>query len=294
MKSFEDAKIEYLKDELLSKHTTYKVGGPCSYMVFPKNVDELKKIVEIIKDNKMKYMILGNGSNVIFSSKKYEGTIINLKYLKDYKIERNKLTAYSGASLPQIALFTVNNGYKGLDFAVGFPASVGGAVFMNAGCYGSEMSDVILDVTYLDENLNMHTIKNDKCKFSYRNSIFKQNKKMIIVSCTIKLTKTKEDLKQLIDERMKKRIQTQPLEKPSAGSVFKNPEGTSAGKLIEDAGLKGKQIGGAKVSEKHANFIINEENATGEDIKKLVKYVSDEVEEKYNIRLETEQEFINF
>ena len=140
----------------------------------------------------------------------------------------------------------------------------------------------------------MHTIKNSECNFTYRSSIFKQNKKMIIVSSTFKLTKTKENLKTLIDERMKKRISTQPLDKPSAGSVFKNPEGVSAGKLIEDTGLKGKQIGGAKVSEKHANFITNDGNATGEDIKKLVKYVSDEVEEKYNIRLETEQEFINF
>ena len=294
MKEIEELKVEYLKDEMLSKHTTYKVGGPCKYMVFPKNVDELIKVCKLIKEKKIDYKVLGNGSNVVFSSKEYNGVIINLSKLNEYKLERTVLYASSGCSVPMLALYTVNNGLEGMEFATGFPASVGGAICMNAGCYGSSMSEITKEVTYLDENLDVKTVSNKECHFTYRNSIFKNSKK-IVLSATFKLRKGNlEELKKIVNERMQKRIASQPLEKPSAGSVFKNPEGNYAGKLIEDAGLKGKQVGGAKISEKHANFIINEKNATGEDIKKLVSLIKEEIEDRYNIKLETEQEFINF
>ena len=180
-----------------------------------------------------------------------------------------------------LALYTINEGYEGLDFATGFPASVGGAICMNAGCYGKSMSDTVKEVTYLDDKLNVKTISLSECDFEYRSSLFKKHKEFIVLSATFKLKKgNKEELKKVMNERMQKRIDSQPLEKPSAGSVFKNPEGMFAGKLIEDAGLKGKTMGGAKVSEKHGNFIINNGGATGEDIRNLVNYIKEEIEDK--------------
>ena len=283
------------ENESLRLHTTYKVGGVAKYFISPKSIDELIKLVKYLKEKNIKYMILGNGSNTIFSSKTYDGVIINLNKINNMKIDGNKIYVEAGYQLIKLSIDAMNNNLSGLEFASGIPANVGGAIFMNAGAYKSDMSEVIEDVTFLDKDLNINTLTKDELNFSYRHSLF-QEKDYIIISANLVLNNgNKEEIKELMDNRKQRRIESQPLEYPSAGSVFRNPaEDIYAGKLIEDLGLKGYSIGDAKISEKHANFIINIGNATGEDIKALIDFVKDKVKEKYNIGLIVEQRFVNF
>ena len=288
--------IENIKEnESLKLHTTYKVGGIAKYFITPNDFDELIKLLKYLKDNNIKYMILGNGSNTIFSSKTYDGVIINLSNLNKMKIDGNKIFVEAGYQLIKLSIDAMNNNLSGLEFASGIPANVGGAIYMNAGAYKSDMSEIIEEVTFLDENYELKTLKKDELNFSYRHSLF-QEKNYIIISAILKLTSgNKEEIKALMDKRKQRRVESQPLEYPSAGSVFRNPsEDIFAGKLIEDLGLKGYSIGDAKISEKHANFIINNGNATGEDIKALITLIKEKVKEKYNIDLIVEQKFVNF
>ena len=282
-------------NESLKDHTTYKVGGTCKYFITPKDKDELIDLVKYLRENNIKYMILGNGSNTIFSSKEYDGVIINLTNLDSMKIDGNKIEVEAGYQLIKLSMDALNNELSGLEFAAGIPGNIGGAVFMNAGAYKSDMSNLIKTVTFLDENLELQTLSNEELEFSYRKSIF-QKRNCIILSTVLELTPgNKDDIKALMDKRKERRIESQPLDYPSAGSVFRNPsEEVFAGKLIEDLGLKGYTIGGAQISEKHANFIINIGNATGEDIKALIDLVKTKVKEKYDIDLHVEQRFINF
>lgn len=288
--------IENIKEnESLKIHTTYKIGGIAKYFITPKDLNELISLIKYLRENNIKYMILGNGSNTIFSSKTYDGAIINLSNLNKMEIKNNKIYVESGYQLIKLSIDAMNNNLSGLEFASGIPANVGGAVYMNAGAYKSDMSNLIEEVTFLDENLELKTLKNNELDFSYRHSLF-QEKNYIIISTILKLTSgNKEEIKELMDNRKQRRIDSQPLDYPSAGSVFRNPSAeVFAGKLIEDLGLKGYMIGGAKISEKHANFIINYDNATGEDIKKLIELIKEKVKEKYNIDLIVEQRFVNF
>lgn len=288
--------IENIKEnESLKLHTTYKVGGIAKYFITPNDFDELIKLLKYLKENNIKYMILGNGSNTIFSSKTYDGVIINLSNLNKMKIDGNKIFVEAGYQLIKLSIDAMNNNLSGLEFASGIPANVGGAIYMNAGAYKSDMSELIEEVTFLDENYELKTLRKDELKFSYRHSLF-QEKNYIIISAVLKLNNgNKEEIKALMDKRKQRRIESQPLEYPSAGSVFRNPsEDIFAGKLIEDLGLKGYSIGDAKISEKHANFIINNGNATGEDIKSLIDLVKEKVKEKYDIDLIVEQRFVNF
>lgn len=282
-------------NESLKLHTTYKVGGNCKYFITPKDLNELIDLVKYLKEKNIKYMILGNGSNTIFSSKEYDGVIINLTNLNSMSIDKNIITVEAGYQLIKLSMDALNNSLSGLEFAAGIPGNIGGAVFMNAGAYKSDMSKLIKTVTFLDENLELKTLKNEELDFSYRKSIF-QKRNCIIISTVLELIPgNKEEIKELMDKRKERRLSSQPLEYPSAGSVFRNPsEDIFAGKLIEDLGLKGYKIGGAKISEKHANFIINDGDATGEDIKALIDLVKEKVKEKYNIELHVEQRFINF
>jgi UDP-N-acetylmuramate dehydrogenase len=282
-------------NESLKDHTTYKVGGTCKYFITPKDVKELTDLVKYLREKNIKYMILGNGSNTIFSSKEYDGVIINLTNLNSMKIDGNRIEVEAGYQLIKLSMDALNNELSGLEFAAGIPGNVGGAVFMNAGAYKSDMSNLIKTVTFLDENLELQTLKNEELEFSYRKSIF-QKRNCIILSTVLELTPgNKDEIKELMDKRKERRIESQPLDYPSAGSVFRNPsEDIFAGKLIEDLGLKGYKIGGAMISEKHANFIINVGDATGEDIKSLIDFVKTKVKEKYDIDLHVEQRFINF
>ena len=283
-------------DEELKYHTTYKVGGRCAYFICPSSIDKLVLLLKFLKENSIKYRILGNGSNVIISSKKYEGAIISLKLINNVKIDGEYVYVEAGYSVIKLSNYCANHYLGGFEFASGIPANVGGAIYMNAGAYKSDMSEVLKEVTFIDENFNIKTLPKEDLNFSYRHSLF-QEKDYIIVSAKMKLYKVedRDEIITLMNDRRQRRIETQPLEYPSAGSVFRNPaEDIYSGKLIEDLGLKGFSIGGAKISEKHANFIVNYNNATAEDIKKLIDYIKEKVKEKYNIELTVEQEFINF
>ena len=284
-----------LKNEPISRYNTYKVGGIADYIFLPSSVANLTKAIKHLKDNNIKFKVIGNGSNLIFSSKRYKGVLIKLDNINDIVIKDNEVYVEAGYKTVKIANKLSREGYTGLEFATGIPGTIGGAVFMNAGAYNSDFKSIIKSVTYLDENYNIKTLNNEDLEFEYRSSIFKKERKQIILSTTLLLDK--DDPKKIIEvveSRKKRRIESQPLDYPSAGSVFRNPEGNYAGKLIEDLGLKGYTIGGAKVSEKHANFIINAGNATGEDIKELIEYIQSKVKENYNIDLILEQELVNF
>ena len=284
------------KDVLLSKYTTYKVGGKAKVIVYPKNVDCLIKLMKIISNNNVKYKILGNGSNLLFSDKVYNGVIIRLTELNDIEfIGRNKIKVGAGYSLMKLSLLAAKKGLAGLEFASGIPGTIGGAVFMNAGAYKSDMGYIVKSVKVLTPDLKIITFENKEMNFHYRTSFLQTHKDYICLEVILKLEKgDKAALEEVIKERRKRRVESQPLEYPSAGSVFRNPQDMFAGKLIEDIGLKGKTIGGAKVSDKHANFIINYKKAKSSDIKELIELVHDRVLEEYNVDMKIEQEFVNW
>ena len=285
---------EIVFDANLSKYNTYKVNSIVAAIVFPNNIEQLKNIINFCNKNNIKYKLIGNGSNLVFSKKSYDLILINLKNFKNFEVDGTTLIAECGVNLMKLAYHVSKLGLSGLEFATGIPATVGGAVFMNAGAYNSSISDVLESIKVLDDKLNIIEIKNEDLDFSYRHSLLQDKKYLICLEAKFKLkNKNTESILNLIEDRKKRRINSQPLEFPSAGSVFRNPSDTIyAGKLIEDLGLKGFSIGGAMVSKKHANFIINYNNASGEDIKKLILYVKQKVKEKYGIDLKVEQEFI--
>jgi UDP-N-acetylmuramate dehydrogenase len=240
-------------------------------------------------------MILGNGSNVLFSDEKYNNVIICLDLLNDLNINKTTIIVGAGYKLIKLSNEVSKLGLSGLEFACGIPGSVGGAIFMNAGAYASSMQEIVKEIKVITPNFEIKTIKSKDINFDYRTSILKSEKKYICVEVTLELKYGDiETIKSIIKERIKKRQDSQPIEYPNAGSVFRNPEGNYAGKLIDDLGLKGYTIGGAQISEKHANFIINKNHATAYDIKNLIEFIQSQIKEKYNIDLKLEQELINF
>lgn len=289
-----DDSYKILSNESLSKYTTYKVGGIAKYIVYPASIEKLVELVKLLRENNIKFKIVGNGSNLIFSSKEYEGVIIKLNNLNKVTYNDTIVDVEAGYSAIRLSLETANMGLTGLEFASGIPGAIGGLTFMNAGAYLSEMSKVVVDATVLDSNNNVLTVSNEDLGFTYRHSLCSE-KGYIVLSVRLKLEHgNKEEILALIEDRRQRRIESQPLDYPSAGSVFRNPEGLSTWKLIDDLGLKGYSIGGATVSTKHANFIINENNATAENIRELILYVKNKVKEAYGIDLICEQEFVNW
>lgn len=285
---------EVLENVSLKDYNTYKIGGKTRYLVKPYNIDSLKELLIYIKNNTLKYIIIGNGSNIILPDSDYDGVVILLSKLNEIKINENTINAFCGVSLTYFVNELVKNNLGGLESLSGIPGTLGGAIVNNAGCYGQTISDKLNSVTYL-ENGEIKTINKEECNFSYRDSIFKKNKNFIILSAKFILDyKNKEEMLNIIKENMIKRNTSQPLNYPNAGSVFRNPIGYSAGNLIEDAGLKNYHINGAYVSDKHANFIINKDNASSEDIIELIEYIQKEISEKYNIKLKLEQEIIKY
>ena len=274
--------------------TTLKVGGISKYVFYPKNVTSLKKALTLFKENNINYKIFGNGSNIIPSDKIYDGVIIKLSSLNNLKINDEVIEVEAGYSLMKLAKEVIKLGLSGLEWANGIPGTIGGAVYMNAGAYKQDMSFVLEKITALDENMNIVTLNKDELDFSYRHSrLMEEN--LICLSATLKLEKKDISLiEEVVNKRKEKRMETQPLEYPSAGSVFRNPFNDFAGRLVEECNLKGKQIGGAMISLKHANFIINKDNATGEDVLDLINLAKKEVKEKFNIELKQEQELFNF
>lgn len=282
-----------IKKPLLKNYTTYKVGGEAIAIVFPNDIYSLIKTLRYLKDNNIKHKVIGNGSNLIFNDKGYDGVIIKLSNLDKLTINKNVITVESGYSLMKLALKVSKLGLTGMEFATGIPGTIGGAIFMNAGAYKSDMGYIVSSVKLLTPKYEVITLNNKQLDFHYRTSFLQKNPNYICLEATINLRYgDKNSIMEIIKERKQRRIESQPLEYPSAGSVFRNPTNDYAGRLIEELGYKGKILGGAKVSCKHANFIINLNNAKGEDIKKLILEIKEKVKEKYNIDLVIEQEFV--
>ena len=278
----------------LKNYNTYKVSTMAKYLVDVKSEESLISLVKYLNENNIKYLILGNGSNVVLPEENFDGVIIKLNGLNTLDIDDDEVYVGAGVMLPKLVSETVNNCLCGLEWAAGIPGTVGGAVVGNAGAY---LSDIF---TFIDEikvliNGEIKILKKSDVEYSYRHTSFKDNKDMIILGVKLKLEKGSSDESEvLMKKRLERRIESQPLEYPNAGSVFRNPEGDYAGRLIEECGLKGKKIGGAMVSEKHANFIINYDNATPKDVRDLIKLVHDEVLNKTGVDLIVEQEIIDW
>lgn len=280
----------------MSKYTTYRVGGVALAMVFPKNIDSLKKVLQLLKSNSVPFKVVGFGSNLLFSSQTYEGVIIRLDEFQTLEfLTPFKIRVGAGYSLVKLSLQVAKRGLAGLEFASGIPGTIGGAVFMNAGAYKSDMGYIVQDVTVLTPDLKVIKLENNEMDFHYRTSFLKTHPDFICLEVVLRLDKgDKAVIESVIKDRRKRRMESQPLTYPSAGSVFRNLEETAAWKLIDEAGLKGFSIGGAKVSEKHANFIINYDHASAEDIKSLIEYVQQTVKQKFDVELKAEQEFVNW
>lgn len=276
-------------NEPMKNHTTFRVGGPADYYVVPKNGEEVKQIVLLCKEENIPYYILGNGSNLLVGDKGYRGVVIQIyKEMNEIVVKGNTIKVQAGALLSRIGNSALNSGLTGFEFAAGIPGAIGGAVVMNAGAYGGEMKDVLEEVTVLTPEGEILQLKKEQLELGYRTSIVAR-KGYIVLGATIVLEPgNKEEIKAKMDELRVQRTTKQPLEYPSAGSTFKRPEGYFAGKLIQDAGLRGFQVGGAQVSEKHCGFVINKDNATAADIVELMNQVSAIVKEKFGVELEPE------
>jgi len=276
-------------NEPLSKHCSYKTGGPARFFAEPKNNLELMLIWNFLQEKKLRYLVIGNGTNILFDDAGFDGLILSLKKLNRFMIiDKNILTAGSGILLDDMVLFSIINNLSGIEHLSGIPGTVGGAIYMNAGAFDTEIKDVLYSVEIFKEG-EFTTLKASELSFSYRKSSIKDE---IVVSGSFKLNFAKNDPQKIRNDILNKRGEKQPLEYPSCGSVFKRPPGTYAGKLIEECGLKGFSIGGAKVSEKHSNFIINFNNASSKDIKDLISHVKMVVFQKTGIVLEEEVKII--
>lgn len=278
-----------LFDEPMSRHTTFRVGGPARYFVVPKSAEEVSQIVEYCNLIDKNYYVVGNGSNLLVSDRGYDGVVIQMDHNLDHIfIDGTRIIAGAGARLARIAGDAMNASLSGAEFSAGIPGTVGGAVVMNAGAYGGEMSQIVTSVKVVDRTGCIMTLSLEELEFGYRTSIFKK-KSLVCLEVELMLQKgEKEDIKQRISEMRDKRISRQPLEFPSAGSTFKRPADNFAGKLIMDAGLSGLCIGGAKVSEKHCGFIINTGNAIAADIWDLIFEVQEKVRDRFGVKLEPE------
>ena len=278
-----------LKEEPMKKHTTFRVGGNADYFVMPSNADEVKRIIELCRQNDMPYYILGNGSNLLVSDKGYRGVIVQLyKEMSQIQVVGERVKAQAGALLSKVGSAALEAGLQGFEFAAGIPGTVGGAVVMNAGAYGGEMKDVLVEVTVLSANGEIRTLTNEELELGYRTSIIAKEHYIVLEAEFELRAGDKEEIRAKMDELKTQRVTKQPLEYPSAGSTFKRPEGYFAGKLIQDAGLRGFQIGGAQVSEKHCGFVINKDNATAADIVELMQQVSEKVMREFGVKLEPE------
>lgn len=280
-------------DEPMKQHTTFKIGGPADYFLVPESGEEAGEIIKICKQTDIPYFILGNGSNLLVGDGGYRGVVIQIyRNMSAVTTEGTIITAQAGALLSSVAAVAKNASLTGFEFAGGIPGTVGGAAVMNAGAYGGEMKDVLVEVTVMDADGNIFTIPAEKLELGYRTSIIKKAG-YIVLEAKIRL---EEGNQEAIRERMKEltiqRTTKQPLEFPSAGSTFKRPEGYFAGKLLMDSGLRGYQVGGARVSEKHCGFVINAGGATAKDVRTLMENVRDIVYKKYGVTLEPEVKFL--
>ena len=276
-------------NEPMKNHTSFRTGGEADIFVSPDSIKSLKDVIKLFRENDIPFYIFGNGSNMLVSDRGIEGAVIHIgNGFSSIEVKENKITSGAGAILSAVSNAALENSLTGFEFASGIPGSFGGAVFMNAGAYGSEIKNVIKSVLVLNENLELEELSKDRLELGYRSSIFQKNN-YIILGGTIELeTGNKDNILSEMNELNAKRREKQQLNFASAGSTFKRPEGYFAGKLIEDSGLKGKTIGGAQVSEKHAGFIVNTGTATTDDIINLMDFCKKTVYEKFGVMIEPE------
>ena len=284
---------QFLREEPMKKHITFRVGGPAACFLTPSTKEQIREILHICQEEKTPYFILGNGSNLLVSDQGFDGVVLQVyKNMNQVTVEGEHLRVQAGALLSATARKALEAGLTGMEFAAGIPGTMGGAAVMNAGAYGGEMKDILESVTVLTPEGEQKELKNEELQLGYRTSVVKE-KGYIVLEAVLSLKKgDPEAIKSRMDELKEQRVTKQPLEYPSAGSTFKRPEGYFAGKLIQDAGLCGYQVGGAQVSEKHCGFVINKENATAKDVVDLIHDVQRIVYEKFQVQLETEVKFL--
>lgn len=277
-----------LLNEPMSKHTTFKIGGPADIFIKINNLDELKFVLKFVKENNIPLNIIGNGSNILVRDRGIRGITIKLD-MQNIDINGNQIKVGAGMLLPKLARIASENNLSGIEFACGIPGSVGGAIKMNSGAYGGEMSNIVISTTFLDEDGEIHIVSKEEQNFSYRDSIFNQNDKYIIVETTLQLHNSNKDeiLKKMKDNNESRRTK-QPINYPSAGSVFKRKNEFIPAEIIDKSGLKGYNVGDASISELHAGFIVNNGNATAKDVLNVVEHIKDVINKKYNIDLELE------
>lgn len=275
-------------DVPMKKYTSFKVGGNADLLVTPKKYEDVSKIIDLCKTNNINYYIVGNGSNILVKDGGLRGVVVKLSKLNNIKINDEELIAQGGALIGDASIRSRDESLTGLEFACGIPGTIGGAVAMNAGAYNGEIVDVIDSVLVMDNDGQILRLSNEELELGYRTSIILKHN-YIVLEASFKLQKGEHDkIAGRISDLMRRRREKQPLEYPSAGSTFKRPEGHFAAKLIQDSGLKGVQMGGAQVSDKHSGFIINKENATAKDILDLIHFVQKTVKNKFNVELEPE------
>ncbi|MBO1510515.1 UDP-N-acetylmuramate dehydrogenase [Metabacillus bambusae] len=283
-----------LENEPLAKHTTMKIGGPAEIFIEPSNSEDLTKAFRIIKKHNAKWRAIGRGSNLLVADQGIEGVVIKLGLgMDDFELNGETLTVGGGYSIIKLATIISKKGLSGLEFSSGIPGSIGGAVYMNAGAHGADISKILVKAHILFEDGTLEWLTNEEMKFSYRTSILQEERPGICIGAVLKLQKgEKEDIVAVMQKNKDYRRDTQPWNYPCAGSIFRNPLPKYAGQLVEDAGLKGYQIGGAKISEMHGNFIVNAGGATAQDVLDLIDFVKKTIYEKYDVSMETEVEII--
>ena len=273
----------------MKSYTSFHIGGAADVMVFPENAIMLSNVIRYITDNGLRYLVIGKGSNMLISDDGYRGVVINTSSLDSIGLfDETTIYCQSGISLAKLCRFALDNSLTGLEFAYGIPGTVGGAMVMNAGAYDGEMSMVVEKVQLMDKEGKSFSLSCEEMEFGYRDSILKRKDYFVLETTFLLKAGNKEDIKAKMDDFLERRRSKQPLEHPSAGSTFKRPEGYFAGKLIMDAGLSGKRIGGVCVSPKHCGFIVNDCGGTAKDISDLIKLVKKEVQDKYGVSLEPE------
>lgn len=287
---------EMIEDEPMYKHTTYKVGGPARIYLMVKDIDSLVKAIKYCSRHRVKYMVIGRGSNLLFSDREYDGVIISLNECFDkISVNGSIIKAQAGVSMIKLSYQAAKYGLSGFEFMGGIPGSIGGGIYMNAGAYKYDIASVVKSVTILNEKHEVVTYSNEQMQFSYRHSICQDNRKLIVLEVEFELNaKSPEEIKQVLDKRKEKRMATQPWNMPSAGSVFRNPKEQAAWQYIDDCGLRGYEIGGAQVSPKHSNFIVNNGYASAKDIYDLIMLVQKKVYEKFGVQLKREVGLINW
>jgi len=276
-------------NEPMKNHTSFRVGGPADILIMPSNTERLVEVLKLCKEKKVPFFIMGNGTNLIVRDKGIRGVVIKTyENFNEYKVIDNVIEAYAGILLSRIADIALEKELSGLEFASGIPGTLGGAVFMNAGAYGGEMKDIVIQTEYIDSDNQVRVLSGSQHEFGYRSSCIQRESGIVLKSRIMLKKGSKSEIKAVMEDLNTRRTEKQPLELPSAGSVFRRPEGYYAGKLIQDCGLRGYRIGGAEVSCKHCGFIVNSDGATAEDIISLIKHIQKSVKAKFGVDMRTE------